>query len=165
MIYGVASALVGTVCFADAAAVEASLSARWTAAYNSGDIAALSAMYAVDARVQQGYCPTVTGRDAIEEFWRSDLGDGTTKTYLEIEDTLNADGLMYLGGRYAVKIAATSASAARRVGGTYTQVWRHEDSTGWPIHRETWANLACAEVVVEPPKTPEEEPAEPATTI
>lgn len=128
--------------------VEEGLRTRWLAAYNSGDAEALSEMYAADARLQQGYCPTVVGRDAIEQFWRDDIGDGTAKTHLEIEDTLSHDGMMYLRGSYAVE--TLGGPTERRIGGTYTQIWRLE-SAGWTIHRETWTNLACAEVRVEPP--------------
>src|SRR5688572_28519035 len=90
--------LVSTICSADDVAVEETLRARWTAAYNSGDVAALSAMYAADARLQQGYCPIVAGRDAIEAFWRDDLGEGAAKTYLEVEDALSLEGALYLSG-------------------------------------------------------------------
>jgi ketosteroid isomerase-like protein len=142
---------VSSLALAAEAPLEVRLSARWTAAYNSGDMAALGAMYAIDARLQQGYCPLVTGRDAIVAFWRGDLGDSSTKTHLEIEDTLSLDDAMYVSGSYAVEIAGTQTESARRVGGTYTQIWRHEEATGWTIQRETWRNLACAEVTVEPP--------------
>lgn len=148
---GLAAMFVSGLCMANDAALESALQARWTEAYNSGDIKALGAMYAADARLQQGYCPAVTGRDAIEAFWRADLGEAVAKTYLLLEDSLSVDGLLYLRGNYAVEIAGAPGADARRVGGTFSQVWRHEDATGWTIHRETWSNLACADIVVEPP--------------
>ena len=161
--YGLAGMLAGGLCMANDASVEETLSARWTEAYNSGDIEALGAMYAADARLQQGYCPIVAGRDAIENFWREDAGEAATKTYLIVEDTLSVDGLLYLRGHYAVEVGETPAAEARRVGGTYSQVWRHEDATGWTIHRETWSNLACADIVVEPAPSEREPAAEPGT--
>ena len=155
---GLVGLLGASMCVAADATVEETLQARWTAAYNSGDAASLGAMYATDARLQQGYCPVVAGREAIEEFWRGDLGDGTTKTYLELEDSLSLDGVLYVSGSYAVEIPATDSAAARRTGGTYSQIWGHEERTGWTIHRETWSNLACADIVVEPPPSAAPEP-------
>lgn len=150
----------GTVGLGADNAVEESLRTQWIAAYNSGDAEALSDMYAADARLQQGYCPIVVGRDAIEDFWRDDIGDGTVKTDLKIEDTVRDDGMMYLRGSYAVEVVG--APAGRRIGGVYTQVWRHDDATGWTIHRETWTNLACAKISVEP--SPSEEAGPEAST-
>lgn len=158
VVFALASVLVGTVCSANDSAVEVALQARWTAAYNSGDATALAAMYAADARLQSGYCPAIAGRAAIEKFWRDDLVEGTTTTQLEIHDALAFEGALYVSGKYAVDIAATPAVEARRVGGTYTQIWLHEEGRGWTIHRETWGSLACADIVVKPPQ-PERESA------
>ena len=158
-------ALIAMATSADEPSVEKALQDRWTAAYNSGDVEALSAMYAADARLQQGYCPMVAGRDAIEAFWRDDLGEETTKTYLEVEDTLAFEDGLYLRGTYAVEIAATHEVEARRVGGTYSQIWRHDEATGWTIHRETWANLACADIVVKPPANAESAPVDNTASI
>ena len=132
-------------CGAAELSVEETLRTRWTTAYNAGDVAALAAMYAADARIQEGYCPAVVGREAIASYWRSDLGGGAT-THLAVDDTFSAGDLIYLSGKYTVAVE----QGGKTVGGTYLQIWRHSGDAGWTIHRETWTNLACAKIVIDP---------------
>ena len=133
------------VCAAPAAegTVEETLRARWTDAYNSGDVKTLSAMYASDARIQHGYCPAVTGRDAIETFWSEDLSEGAPRTHLEIVDSFSLDEVIYLSGNYVVEV---EGSTEPHTGGTYTQIWRRDGASEWTIYRESWTNLACAKL-------------------
>ncbi len=140
-----ASVLLTATSRADEAPLEHTLGARWTEAYNSGDIEALSAMYAADARLQQGYCPAVEGREAIEAFWRGDVGEGTSTTHLEVNDSLSVEGLIYVSGNYAVEVT-DGAEPPNRTHGTYVQIWRRDDAARWTIVRETWTNLACAKI-------------------
>jgi ketosteroid isomerase-like protein len=145
----VACVLAGVVwnmtCGAAEPSVEATLRARWTEAYNAGDVAALAALYAADARIQEGYCPAVVGREAIASYWHSDLGSGAT-THLGVDDTFSAGDLVYLSGKYSVEFEQGGKSLV----GTYLQIWRHSAEAGWTIHRETWTNLACAKIVIDP---------------
>lgn len=141
----IAGILVSFACSAAEPSVEEALRTRWTTAYNNGDFAELAAMYATDARLQEGYCPAVVGRDAISDYWRGDLGGGAT-THLALDDTFSAGDLVYLSGKYSVEVEASG----KTVGGTYLQIWRHAGPAGWTIYRETWTNLACAEIVINP---------------
>lgn len=149
LVSGLALVLLGSASLADDLRVEETLRARWADAYNRGDIDALGAMYAADARLQQGYCPVVTGRDAIKAFWLGDLGGGTATTHLRVEDTFRAEDLVYVSGTYAVEFTDAEAEAGE-MGGTYLQIWRRLGSEDWVIFRETWTNLACAKIHVEP---------------
>ena len=149
VVSGLALVLLGSASLADDVRVEEALRTRWADAYNRGDIDALSAMYAADARLQQGYCPVVTGRDAIKAFWLVDLGGGTATTHLQVEDAFHADDLVYVSGTYAVEFS-DSETEAGEAGGTYLQIWRRQGAQDWLIFRETWTNLACAKIHVEP---------------
>ena len=130
------------------------LSARWMSAYNSGDLEALAAIYATDARVQHGYCPAVLGRDAIAEFWDGDVVEGA-ETQLYIVDSFELDELVYVSGRYAVNDPHISEDGP--VGGTYTQIWRRSAGTEWSLYRESWVNLVCVKVR-SGPDSPDEAP-------
>lgn len=141
--------------------LEVTLPGRWLAAYNSGDIEGLGAMYAADARLQQGYCPVVEGREAITKFWRGDMGDGTSTTRLEVVDTFMADDVIYLSGNYAVEFGQADAPR-KQFGGAYVQIWRREGASDWSIVRETWTNLACAQIHVGPDEDADEAPADAA---
>jgi ketosteroid isomerase-like protein len=119
------------------------LSARWMSAYNSGDLGTLTAIYAKDARVQEGYCPAVLGRSAIAEFWNEDLGGGGVRTELYVLDSVEVDDLVYLSGKYAVVDPQRNGDP---VGGTFSQIWRRDRGAQWTVHRESWNNFACLEV-------------------
>lgn len=156
LVLGLVGGVLGFSSAADELPVAETLRARWAAAYNTGDIEALSAMYAADARLQQGYCPVVAGRDAIRAFWLGDMGDGSATTHLRVDDSFRATDVVYLSGTYAVEftVAAEGQDAAEaqrsQIAGTYLQIWQHDEAAGWTILRETWTNLACAEIRVRP---------------
>jgi uncharacterized protein (TIGR02246 family) len=116
------------------------LSARWMAAYNSGDARALAAMYATDARMQEGYCQPVDGRDAIEAYWKDDVAEGGLRTRLYVHDTFELDELVYVSGDYSVEGPHADSP---RVGGAFTHIWRRGGDSEWRLYRESWANLAC----------------------
>ena len=140
------AALTATTAAADNA-ITTNLSARWMSAYNSGDVKALAAMYAPDARVQHGYCSPVDGRDAIQTFWSNDLAESSApRTELFVLDSFAAEDVVYLSGKYAVNDTATEP-----VGGTFMQIWRRGTGSDWSLYRESWFNLAC--IRVEPGKS------------
>jgi ketosteroid isomerase-like protein len=134
-----------TAAVAQEAVLEEQLIARWTAAYDTGDADTIGAVYAADARLRQGYCSDVAGRDAITEFWRSDLGDGGLTTRLDVADSFETSELIYLSGTYRVADAGAGESYA----GSFTQIWR-DDRGVWSVYREFWSNLACVDVEIAP---------------
>jgi len=69
-------------------------------------------------------------------------------TELRVDDAFEAVDLLYVSGSYAVEYT-DKADEPAQVGGTYLQIWRRDES-GWTIFRETWTNLACAEIRVGP---------------
>lgn len=149
LVIGWLSALTAFAAGADSPPVGDTLRARWITAYNSGDVEALGAMYSADARLKQGYCPVVHGRDAIEAFWRDDMSEGGVTTHMRVEDTFSTGDLVYLSGSYAVEFVDKTDEPAS-IGGTYLQIWRRGEAADWTIFRETWTNLACAEIRVGP---------------
>ncbi len=140
------AALVAGLCLHGVAAADTmaeTLSTRWMAAYNSGDVKALAAIYTADARVQHGYCPAVSGRDAIEAFWTDYVAAGGVQTRLYILDSFEIGELVYLSGRYAVNDPQIDTGT---VGGTFTQIWRRGGNAEWSLYRESWVNFACVKV-------------------
>jgi ketosteroid isomerase-like protein len=137
-----AAACVGFGLAAEAAdGIAADLSARWMSAYNGGDAKELAAMYAADAQVRHGYCAPVHGRDAIEAFWTNDLAAGGLTTELNVVDSFEHEGLVYLSGEYAVVDPSIEDAP---IGGTFMQIWRRSGKgADWRLFRESWVNLAC----------------------
>lgn len=121
------------------------LSARWVNAYETGDSEVIGGIYAVDARVDHGYCAPITGRAAIRDFWHADMSTGELSTVLTVEDSFTDGDITYVSGVYDVLDAAGNP---RRVGGgRFTQIWRRLDTDrDWSILRETWINFSCADI-------------------
>lgn len=139
-------ALIGALSVPAASAdggVATALSARWMSAYNSGDLKELAAVYAVDARVQHGYCAPVHGREAIEDFWEGDVGEPGTQTSLEVVDSFQSADVVYVSGTYAVREPEATDTP---IGGKFIQIWRRNGSSDWLLFRESWVNLACIKV-------------------
>jgi uncharacterized protein (TIGR02246 family) len=104
----------------------------WQAAYNAGDAAALAALYAEDAKVMAPGSETVSGRAAIQDFFKQDLAQGA-KNALTTNEVLS-------GGDYATSIGgyvATAADGSHLDHGTYMTVFKKVDGA-WKIYRDTW---------------------------
>lgn len=121
------------------------LSERWVAAYNSGDIETLGAIYASDARLHNGHCPVVVGRTEIERYWDTDMGEHPPQTRLTVLDSLMVDDIAYVSGSYEVESTGPEGRTHPPVVGAYSQIWRREQG-GWTVHRESWTNLSCVEL-------------------
>jgi uncharacterized protein (TIGR02246 family) len=107
------------------------LSARWVTAYNAGDAAALTALYAEDAELAIGPTGSVRGRDAIGSFWKDDFGSTKPSTALNLTDVYVAGDLAHLEGEYEV------TDKGKVSNGRFVQLWMR-DGNAWRIHREMW---------------------------
>lgn len=107
------------------------LEAAWTDAYNKGDSAALAALYDKDAVLSTKESGNVEGKDAIEFFWKMDLGGNKPSTKLEMTDAYMAGDLAHLEGEYQV------ADGGKVTKGHYVQLWM-QNGEDWRIHREVW---------------------------
>jgi uncharacterized protein (TIGR02246 family) len=110
----------------------AKMDQAWQTAYNSGDAAAVTALYAKDAKVMAPGAEPASGASAIQKFFAEDIKAGAKNT-LTTEDVLGS-------GNYAVatgKWVATSAEGKHLDHGTYTTVYKKEGA-GWKIYRDTW---------------------------
>jgi ketosteroid isomerase-like protein len=107
--------------------------AAWTKAFNAGEPAALAALYADDARMLPPGGPAVAGRNAIQLYWRDDLGEGGVTTTLTPVDTVARQDLVHVEGTYQVK----GGDGADVAGGQYQQLWTRSGET-WQVEREMW---------------------------
>ena len=107
------------------------LSSLWMKAYNAGDTAALTALYAEDAELSTQPSGSVRGKDAIAAFWKDDFGPDTPSTKLTLTDVYLAGDLAHLEGTYDV------AEKGKTTRGRYVQLWMR-DGNAWQIHREMW---------------------------
>lgn len=97
----------------------------------------VAALYTENAKVLAPDAPIVTGRSAIEGFWREAAGAsgivGATLTTLDLEvagDTA-----------YEVGEAALALSSGQGPRVKYVVVWKRGDDSVWRIHRDIWNTM------------------------
>jgi len=104
----------------------------WQKAYNSGDAAAVAALYAKDAKLMPPGAEPASGSSAIQAFFTADMKGGA-KMALTTEDVTGF-------GDYALetgKWVATSADGKHLDHGQYATFYKKADG-GWKISRDTW---------------------------
>jgi len=108
------------------------MSQAWEKAYNAGDAAGLTALYAKDAIVMAPNAEPASGASAIRTFFDGDVKAGAKNT-LTLQDVTGS-------GDYAVetgKWVATTADGKHLDHGPYVTVYKKADS-GWKIYRDIW---------------------------
>lgn len=118
---------------ADNKAVADEVSATWTRAFNTGDAAALAALYAEDAHSLPPGSPAISGRSDIETYWRDDIGSGGVATKLSPDHSIAQGELVHVAGAYDV-VGKEGVSLAK---GQYDQLWTRVDN-GWKVKHEIW---------------------------
>ena len=104
----------------------------WQTAYNAGDAAAIAALYAEDAEVMAPGHETVSGRAAIQDFFKQDFAQGAKNTLTTSEVLSGGDYAISMGG-----YVATAADGSHLDHGTYMTVFKKVDGA-WRIYRDTW---------------------------
>lgn len=106
----------------------------WQAAYNAGDAAALTALYATDATVMAPGHAKATGHAAIQAYYAEALKQmAGAKNAVTTGETLD-------GGKIAVATGgwvATGADGKHLDHGTYLTVYKKVDGK-WMIYLDTW---------------------------
>lgn len=100
----------------------AAMAAEWEGGLNSGDIEAIKALYAENARVLPPNAPMVQGRDAIGATFQGMIDAGLTAS-LENVEAMVAGDLGYRLGTYVLN--APDGSMVDQ--GKYVEVWRQID--------------------------------------
>ncbi len=122
----------------------------WQSAFDAKDPAALAAIYAEDGALLPPNSETISGRAAIEAFWREFQASGIGAEIKDTEVYAHGDD-GYTVGTYTI----TDAGGATIDEGKYVVIWRHADEV-WQLHRDIWnSNLPLA--APEPEPEPEDE--------
>jgi ketosteroid isomerase-like protein len=114
-------------------AVADEVSATWTRAFDTGDAAALAALYTEDAHSMPPGAPAIAGRREIESYWRDDIGSGGVATKLKPDDSVVQGDLLHVAGSYDV-VAQDGSSLAR---GQYAHLWTRVGND-WKVKHEIW---------------------------
>jgi uncharacterized protein (TIGR02246 family) len=110
------------------------LANRWTEAYNSANAAGLGALYAEDARLFAHGSPTVSGRDAIQDYWADDLQVDNPLTVLTVTHSVDGFDMKLVHGNYQVLNRNTGVPLSH---GRFAHIWTR-DGNEWLLDRDMW---------------------------
>jgi uncharacterized protein (TIGR02246 family) len=117
---------------ADLRAQIAKMDQAWQTAYNKGDAAAVTALYANDAKVMAPGGEPVSGTKAIQAYFAADIAQGAKNT-LTTGDIVGFGDFALATGGYV----ATAADGKHLDHGPYMTLYKKVDG-GWKIYRDTW---------------------------
>ena len=102
-------------------------------AFKRASAAEIAALYAVDGQILPPNGDTITGTNALQEFWQGAFDMGLKEAKLESSEIDVFGGTAVEVGRYA--IAAAGGVEADR--GKYITIWKNHGGQ-WKLHRDIW---------------------------
>jgi len=112
---------------------------KFGAAAARKDYAGMAALYTANAKVLPPDAPIVSGKKAIEEFWRSAATAlGLTDVKLKTVDLEVTGDTAYEVGEADLKLGSGQAKVK------YLVVWLRGDDGQWRLHRDIWNNMPAS---------------------
>jgi uncharacterized protein (TIGR02246 family) len=106
----------------------------WAAGWNSGDAAAIAALYAEDAVMMAPGAEPAQGRAAIKELLMGAIAAaGGSQMTIKPGEIIEVDGWAVETGTFV----DTAADGSHRDHGPYVAVWKTVDGR-WMMHRDIW---------------------------
>jgi uncharacterized protein (TIGR02246 family) len=122
---------------ADRAALN-KLRAEYPAAFNSGDAEAMANVYAIDATLMPPGEQAVTGRTAIQEYFKSQLAQFTIKAALESQEfSVVGPDWAFDRGTYTLTITPKAGGDAITQENKYITLL-HREPDGWKAKRDIY---------------------------
>jgi uncharacterized protein (TIGR02246 family) len=124
----------------EAQAVRQEIEARnreFVAAYNRGDAAGVAAAYLEDARLLPPGGSALSGRAAIEQFWRGAMDQGIREVDLRTEQAEAVGDLAYEIGSATLKIQSPGGSELTDTV-KYVVVWKRQAGGPWQLAVDIW---------------------------
>ena len=110
---------------------------RFMEAFERGDAASVAALYAEDAVALPPDAPMISGRAAIEEFWRGQMGSGARGVNLETLRLAGSRDVLHEVGRATITIQPEGGETnTLRV--KYVVVWERDPAGGLALAVDTW---------------------------
>jgi uncharacterized protein (TIGR02246 family) len=118
----------------DAEAAIRAGSQQWAAAWNTGDAAALTALYTEDAVVMAPGAEPATGHAAIEESFRQGLEAAAgSQNKIKTLEVMTADGWAVETGTFV----SDAADGSHLDHGRFVAVWK-KIGDKWMLYRDIW---------------------------
>ena len=109
--------------------------AKWVAAFNAGDAAAVAGLYTEDAALFPPGGARVDGRSAIQAFWQGAIDSG-----MKVDDlhAVEVEARGDMAGEIGVLTLTVPGDAGpTKVSGKYIVIWKRIGQT-WQLHRDIW---------------------------
>ncbi|MFQ5771774.1 MAG: YybH family protein [bacterium] len=124
----------------DAAQVQQAIedaNAKFAEAFNSGDAAAVAALYTDDATLLPPNSTMIQGNEGVQNFWNGAMAMGIKDVALTTVDVSGGGDLAYEIGKYSLTIQA-EGQAAIKDEGKYVVVWKKTTEGGWKLQADIW---------------------------
>ena len=112
---------------------------RYVEAYNRGDVAAVADFYTEDAKVLPNNMEMVSGKQAIQQLWKTAMEMGVRKMNLETAEVGYDGNLAYERGVSIVTIEP-KGEQARTEKGKYLIVLKRQADGSWKVAVDIWNN-------------------------
>ena len=110
---------------------------RFMEAFERGDAASVAALYAEDAVVLPPDAPMISGRAAIEEFWRGLMAAGARGVNLVTLRLAGSGDVLHEVGRATITIQPEDGETDTLVV-KYVVVWERDPAGGLALAVDTW---------------------------
>ena len=113
------------------------VNAQWNAAFNRGDVEALTAMYTSDAIVMPPDIRTLTHPDQIRDYWKYRVSSGYREHRIDVVDVREEGKLVYEAGVWS----ATASSANGKIqhyGGNLVNVFERQPDGTLKSRLQSW---------------------------
>lgn len=121
----------------DAAAGIAASLERFETAYNSGDAAAMAALYTPDGAVLPPDTARIDGREGIQAMWQSFMDAEVRDLVLETVELETHDDSASEVGTFTISVP-DGAGGRVTASGKYIVLWHEGDDGVWRLHRDIW---------------------------
>jgi uncharacterized protein (TIGR02246 family) len=136
---------------ADIAAIRAS-GDEWIAAFRTGDIEALMALYMPDALVALHGKPALRGIAAIRAYFEPGMGKSDVEFILDIEEIQVHGNVAHLVSKYWYTAVPRDGSEPYRDAGRSALIYKRDDDGHWKIYLDI--DQATPDVAFPPPPGP-----------
>ncbi|GGK56125.1 SgcJ/EcaC family oxidoreductase [Rufibacter glacialis] len=110
-----------------------SLNLKFITAFNHGDAAGVAALYTITALLLPAGSYTVKGREAIGQYWQSEMNRGVKEMTLETVDVELLEQTAIELGKYSLKAEGGQPLDT----GKYMVVWKKENGA-WKMQKDIW---------------------------
>jgi ketosteroid isomerase-like protein len=113
------------------------VNSQWNAAFNRGDVEALTAMYTADAIVMPPDVRSLANSDQIRSYWKYRVSSGYREHNIDVVDIHEEGRLIYEAGVWTAT-AASADGKIQRYGGNLVNVFERQPDGTLKSRLQSW---------------------------